>query len=348
MLIIDQKGKKKTLPDYEYTIRAIPSNAGGTADLEKMNEIIQFYANDGWKLHTVYSNNVGVNQVRVMGVGVNSNMSEDIMIFERHTQYTDFDLSEDIVFPVINYAESISIRFGEVFLKAPLSYGKVFLALSGKMFNHVVIDALRVNIEFQTIFNESIHINNATFISVMQSSDTFQTEFFEFPMDRNDIQLLKSAKVFIAAYVENGNGVTPDSIQYTDIDCDLSELTRQRSIFGLEYVGDAQNLGDKWRCICGKTNPKTVEKCILCGRSMEGEISVDLSTLDEILNRAKGLENAKKILQYVESYNEKYDSDLLNELLADLRKAVSTEKRYAVNNKRAAIQYIETMIDSMS
>ena len=49
-----------------------------------MQEILSEHAKNGWRLHSIYSNELGKNVLMIMGLGVNATASEDVMIFERN------------------------------------------------------------------------------------------------------------------------------------------------------------------------------------------------------------------------------------------------------------------------
>lgn len=71
---------------YEYDVVTIINEDHGTVDKEKMMEILSEHAKNGWKLHTMYSNELGKNALMILGIGVNSTACEDVMIFERRIQ----------------------------------------------------------------------------------------------------------------------------------------------------------------------------------------------------------------------------------------------------------------------
>lgn len=48
-----------------------------------MTELINKRAREGWKLHTVYSNELGKNALKVLGLVENSTACEDVLVFER-------------------------------------------------------------------------------------------------------------------------------------------------------------------------------------------------------------------------------------------------------------------------
>lgn len=56
---------------------------GGYVDRVKLNNILSDHAKAGWKLHTIYSNELGKNALVILGFGLNETVSEDIIVFER-------------------------------------------------------------------------------------------------------------------------------------------------------------------------------------------------------------------------------------------------------------------------
>ena len=68
---------------YEYDVVTILNKEHGLVDKEQMNKILQAHAADGWRLHTIYSNELGKNAISLLGLGTNSTACEDVLIFER-------------------------------------------------------------------------------------------------------------------------------------------------------------------------------------------------------------------------------------------------------------------------
>lgn len=74
---------------YEYDVVTILNENHGQVDKEKMIKILAEKATQGWKLHTIYSNELGKNAVSILGLGVNATACEDVLIFERRIQETE-------------------------------------------------------------------------------------------------------------------------------------------------------------------------------------------------------------------------------------------------------------------
>lgn len=67
----------------EYDVETLMTSSDGFTNTEEMNEILKKRVANGWRLHSIYSNPLGVNAVRILGIGTNATISESVMIFER-------------------------------------------------------------------------------------------------------------------------------------------------------------------------------------------------------------------------------------------------------------------------
>ena len=74
---------------YEYDVVTIINEDHGTIDKDKMMKILSDHAKNGWKLHTMYSNELGKNALMILGFGTNSTACEDVLIFERRVPDLD-------------------------------------------------------------------------------------------------------------------------------------------------------------------------------------------------------------------------------------------------------------------
>lgn len=78
-----QEYARSLLGLYEYEVETILNEEHGRVDAKRMTELINKRAREGWKLHTVYSNELGKNALKVLGLVENSTACEDVLIFER-------------------------------------------------------------------------------------------------------------------------------------------------------------------------------------------------------------------------------------------------------------------------
>lgn len=73
----------KKNPFYEYDYIVVSNKADGSTNKETIKDIIESHAMQGWRLVTMYSNEIGKNAVTVGGVGGNVTICEDVLVFER-------------------------------------------------------------------------------------------------------------------------------------------------------------------------------------------------------------------------------------------------------------------------
>lgn len=75
------------LPLYEYATEVISDNRSGGMNVTLLNEVLQRYAKNGWRLHTAISNELGKNSTTIglggISAGVNATMDQTVLIFER-------------------------------------------------------------------------------------------------------------------------------------------------------------------------------------------------------------------------------------------------------------------------
>ena len=77
----------RSVPHYEYTVARVLDNRNGSTNQEKLQSVLTEYAMEGWKLHSVITNEIGKNisAVSIGGItgGTNATVDEIILIFER-------------------------------------------------------------------------------------------------------------------------------------------------------------------------------------------------------------------------------------------------------------------------
>lgn len=79
--------KRKAVNDlFEYDVVVIANKPDGTVDSYSIRSAITEHAKLGWRLHTMYSNEVGKNSSSYMGSGTNATICQDVLIFERRIE----------------------------------------------------------------------------------------------------------------------------------------------------------------------------------------------------------------------------------------------------------------------
>lgn len=74
-------------PLFEYEIIVIEDLSSGQVDNKKIQQTLNEWSKKGWRLHSIYSSEIGRNSAAVsivrLGVTINATINETVMIFER-------------------------------------------------------------------------------------------------------------------------------------------------------------------------------------------------------------------------------------------------------------------------
>lgn len=77
----------KNSPLYEYDYVVIPNKFDGSVNQEQISKVIQAHARQGWRVVTMYSNEIGKNSSQIgaggISAGINTTACEDVILFER-------------------------------------------------------------------------------------------------------------------------------------------------------------------------------------------------------------------------------------------------------------------------
>lgn len=77
----------KRNPLYEYKIEIVNDLETGEIDSRRMQYIVEKYSSEGWRLHNVFTNELGktstLSGIAFLGVSVNATICQTIFIFER-------------------------------------------------------------------------------------------------------------------------------------------------------------------------------------------------------------------------------------------------------------------------
>ena len=74
-------------PLYEYAIETVVDTQTGTCNEYTIQDILSRYASNGWRLHSIFTNEIGKtsNTVGYAGIsgGINATVDQTVMVFER-------------------------------------------------------------------------------------------------------------------------------------------------------------------------------------------------------------------------------------------------------------------------
>ena len=75
----------------DYQVETVNDNVSGSTNIAQLSAVLKRYSDLGWKLKSIFTNELGKNSVSVAGVGVNSTIDQTVLIFERSKFITDND-----------------------------------------------------------------------------------------------------------------------------------------------------------------------------------------------------------------------------------------------------------------
>ena len=115
---------KRDSQKYEYAFETIVDKFGGRVDLEKITSITAEKAKSGWRLITVFTNELGKDVLSIAGVGVNSTAEETVLVFEREIEqksaslfYAEVPVTEsNIVSPYVPKVASFFDKDGSIYV----------------------------------------------------------------------------------------------------------------------------------------------------------------------------------------------------------------------------------------
>lgn len=74
-------------PNYEYKVEYINDDSNGSLDTRELQIILNNYAYDGWKLHSICINEIGKTgagaATSFLGLAINATIDQTIIVFER-------------------------------------------------------------------------------------------------------------------------------------------------------------------------------------------------------------------------------------------------------------------------
>ena len=77
----------KNNPLYEYETIVINDNSDGTVNTKQIQDTLLEYSKAGWRLHSIFTNEIGKSTVSAfigfIGSNVNATIDQTIIIFER-------------------------------------------------------------------------------------------------------------------------------------------------------------------------------------------------------------------------------------------------------------------------
>lgn len=86
-ILANKEEQIKNNPLYEYKTVVINDNSNGTMDERSVQATLDKYSANGWKLHSIFTNEVGKSStmatIGFIGGSINATIDQTVLIFER-------------------------------------------------------------------------------------------------------------------------------------------------------------------------------------------------------------------------------------------------------------------------
>lgn len=235
--------------EYEYKVISINDRIGGGADIAMIEETIKVYASEGWRVITVFTNELGKNALSIGNVGINATADQSIIIFERAVKRQDnfihranVDIqSSNILTPFI--PKNISLFETNGSLYATL---KVFCTPG------FILKGLQGDLIVSNLFNDSVTLDDICFFSFTKNHDGYY-ESTPFPVSLPDkINYgISSAGLSIKRYIGNEGLIIVDNTEAQSIaEAQIINTPGfNKDVFFMEVNG-AQNASEIYQYVC--------------------------------------------------------------------------------------------------
>lgn len=74
-------------PHFEYEVIVVDDLSDGEMDKDEVQEMLSKYSAEGWRLHSIFTNEVGKTagavRVTMLGVSINATIDQTVLVFER-------------------------------------------------------------------------------------------------------------------------------------------------------------------------------------------------------------------------------------------------------------------------
>lgn len=161
---------KRNTQRYEYSIITVNDNIGGGADIASIEKSIQAYAAQGWRVVTVFTNELGKNALSIGGVGLNSTVDQSIIVFERPVKQQD-DVIQRAVVEV--QRSNILTPFIPKSVSLFETNGVLYAALKVFCSTNFILRGIQCNLTVSNLFEDSYVLDDVCFFSFTQNRDGY-------------------------------------------------------------------------------------------------------------------------------------------------------------------------------
>ena len=206
---------KSNMQRYEYRIITVNDNIGGGTDISSIEKSIQTYAAEGWRVVTVFTNELGKNALSIGGVGINSTVDQSIIVFERPVKQQD-DLVHRAVVEI--QCSNILTPFVPKSISLFETKGVQYAVLKVFCIKNFALKGLQCNLTVSNLFEDSVVLDDVCFFSFTQNQDGYY-ESTPYPVSLpNKINYgISAAGISITRYIGNEGLVVVDDTHMQSI-----------------------------------------------------------------------------------------------------------------------------------
>lgn len=241
---------------YEYDMAVIRDTNTGATDLKTISQTLQAKSREGWRLVTVFTNELGVNSHTTWNTTYNATIDETVLVFEREIRQPEA--------PPLRIVANIT----ESNVTNPIvAKTAVFTELSGRMhvqlnvfaFSSLQLQGLQGDLEVFNVFGDSYMLEGISFFSFEDSGNGYLVSS-PFPVTLPDMisRGVANATLKIKRYIGSEGLVTPTE--------SMSKVSLSKD------GGKAQNNGfDKMAFmaeVLAKNNAKEIYEHVLVAQGM--------------------------------------------------------------------------------
>lgn len=211
-------------------------------------------------------------------------------------------------------------------------------------YNMDEILAIRVDIVLTTYYDETIELTNVDFTFAKNNISLLESTCIECDIPEKNVQLIKTAKVYVRKYVTSRNIVTCTE-QAISTPLTYQRLENLKKKRGVDAIVKYQSNGMIWTCNCGCINKISDAECILCGRKendLKGDQSFDYEQMISEMMTMKNVSEMKNVLM---KYIKEINPEARMELLQTMESALQYEKTRG-DMKEFVIDKIEKVFEA--
>lgn len=246
---------------YEYRTEIISDTKYGSFDKREIDRVLSNYANDGWKLHSILTNELGKNTSSSsfggISVGTNSTVDEILLVFER---LIDDNAEKHSVFEIkTNYYEKLLVT------EVQMERSHEILSFAIKVISDSQLKIIQADIIFYDVFDNRYDVLDAFVTLAENKKETKVSEPYVFTLPIKKLANIKRADVIIKKYMDSEGSKEICERVLHPLEACKSKVVAKKEEQKVKFVEPIIE-GDKYICpLCNKIQPKNRNLCFSCG-----------------------------------------------------------------------------------